>query len=282
MNNTVIRKGGFLYFENMDSPVLPKYTLIIEAPMLREYKKYIEHHNISSIMINSNYTNGVIGDLSFLGESSSKIKSLTILQPNIHIGGIDNLVNLEVLSLESPLKKDLDISIFKLLKYLNCVYSSRIRNLESAYSLKFLSMIGFKMDDLTIMEDLKLLETVTLYNTNIESLDGIANLINLKKISIDKAPRLKSLNGFSESNSNMEEVEIFNAKNLRDVSALKYLHNLKNLYLQRISNIDTLSFLSNINNLDRIVISSNVEDKDFSLVEAIPYKYILGYKHNNL
>lgn len=72
-------------------------------------------------MINSNYTNGVIGDLSFLGESSSKIKSLTILQPNMNIGGIDNLVNLEVLSMESPLKKDLDISIFKLLKYLNCV-----------------------------------------------------------------------------------------------------------------------------------------------------------------
>ena len=113
MYNIVIRKEGFLFFENIDSPVLPKYTLIIEAPMLREYKKYIEYHNISSIMINSNYTNGVIGDLSFLGESSSKIKSLTILQPNIHIGGIDNLVNLEVLSMESPLKKDLDISIFK-------------------------------------------------------------------------------------------------------------------------------------------------------------------------
>ena len=138
------------------------------------------------------------------------------------------------------------------------------------------------MDDLTILENLKLLETVTLYNTNIESLDGIANLINLKKVSIDKAPRLKNLNGFSESNFNMEEVEIFNAKNLRDVSALKYLHNLKNLYLQRISNIETLSFLSNINNLDRIVISSNVEDKDFSLVEAIPNKFILGYKYNNL
>lgn len=88
MNNIVIRKEGFLFFENIDSPVLPKYTLIIEAPMLREYKKYIEYHNISSIMINSNYTNGVIGDLSFLGESSSKIKSLTILQPNIHLAVI--------------------------------------------------------------------------------------------------------------------------------------------------------------------------------------------------
>lgn len=282
MNNTVIRKGGFLYFENMDSSVLPKYTLIIEAPMLQEYKKYIEHHNISSIMINSNYTNGIIGDLSFLGESSSKIKSLTILQSDMNIGGIDNLVNLEVLSMESPLKKDLDISIFKLLKYLNCVYSPRIRNLGSAFSLKFLSMSSFKMGDLTILENLKLLETITLDNTYIESLDGIANLVKLKKVSVDKAPRLKSLNGFSESNSNMEDVEIFNAKNLRDVSALKYLHNLKNLYLQRISNIETLSFLSNINNLDRIVISSNVEDKDYSLIERIPHRFVLGYKHNNL
>lgn len=282
MNNTVIRKDGFLYFENMDSSMLPKYTLIIEAPMLQEYEKYIEHHNISSIMINSNYINGVIGDLSFLGDSSTKIESLTILQPNMNIGGIDNLVNLEVLSIEGPLKKNLDISIFKSLKYLNCVYGPKLRNLGSAFSLKFLSVSGFKMDDLTILEGLKLLETITLYNTYIESLDGIANLISLKKVSIDRAPRLKSLNGFAESNSNMEDVEIFNAKNLRDVSALKYLHNLKNLYLQRISNIETLSFLSNINSLDRIVISSNVEDKDFSLVERIPHRFILGYQHNNL
>ncbi len=123
MNNTIIRKDGYLYFENLDSYMLPKLTLIIEAPKLQEYRKYIEYHNISSIMINSNYTNGVIGDLSFLGESSLKIRSLTILQPNMNIGDIDSLVNLEVLSMEGSLKKDLDISIFKFLKYLNCVYT---------------------------------------------------------------------------------------------------------------------------------------------------------------
>ncbi len=55
MNNTIIRKDGYLYFENLDSYMLPKLTLIIEAPKLQEYRKYIEYHNISSIMINSNY-----------------------------------------------------------------------------------------------------------------------------------------------------------------------------------------------------------------------------------
>lgn len=80
----------------------------------------------------------------------------------------------------------------------------------------------------------------------------------------------------------METVEVFNAKNLRDIIALKYLHNLKTLYLQRISDIETLSFLSNISNLDRIVVSSNVDDKDYSFVETIPHRFILGYQHNNL
>lgn len=282
MNNTIIRKDGYLYFENLDSYMLPKLTLIIEAPKLQEYRKYIEYHNISSIMINSNYTNGVIGDLSFLGESSLKIRSLTILQPNMNIGDIDSLVNLEVLSMEGSLKKDLDISIFKFLKYLNCVYSTRLRNLEIAFSLKHLSLSGFKMDDLSIMRNLKLLESVALYNTHIKYLYGIGNLINLKKVLIDKAPKLKNLCGFTEQNSNMETVEVFNAKNLRDIIALKYLHNLKTLYLQRISDIETLSFLSNISNLDRIVVSSNVDDKDYSFVETIPHRFILGYQHNNL
>lgn len=150
MNNTVIRRGDFLYFENLDSSILPKYTLIIEAAKLREYKKYIECHNISSIMINTNYTNGVIGDLSFLGESSSRIKSLTILQPTMNIGGIENLVNLEILSIECPLKKELVISIFKFLKYLNCVYSPRLQNLGSAFSVKYLSIGSFKKDDFSL------------------------------------------------------------------------------------------------------------------------------------
>lgn len=137
----------------------------------------------------------------------------------MNLGGIYNLVNLEVLSIESLLKNDLDISIFKSLKYLNCVYSTRLKNLETAFSLKFLSMTGFKMDNLSVLKNLKLLESITLYNTHIESLVGVGLLINLKKVSIDKAPKLKSLSGFTESNSNMEYLEVFNAKNLRDVSA---------------------------------------------------------------
>ena len=282
MNNTIICKGDFLYFENLDSSILPKYTLIIEAAKLQKYEQHIEHHNISSIMINPNYTNGVIGDLSFLGDSSLKIKSLTILQPNMNIRDIDSLVNLEVLSMEGSLKKDLDISIFKFLKYLNCVYSTRLQNLETAVALKSLSLSGFKREDLSIIRNLKLLESIALYNTHIESLDGIGNLINLKKVSIDKAPKLKKLSGFTELNSNMEQVEVFNAKNLRDISALRYLHNLKILYLQQISDIQTLSFLTNLNNLDRIVVSSNVNDKDYSFVSKIPHRFILGYQHNNL
>lgn len=196
--------------------------------------------------------------------------------------GIYNLENLSVLSIDGVIKYKLDIAKFGSLEHLSCQFSSKLLNINLAVSLNTICFTNFKMSNLDIFDKMTKLEKLSLYSTSLETLSGVSNLTCLKKLIIDKAPALKSLNGFKESNQAMKYLEVYNAKNLTDVASLKWLVNLKVLYLQRIKFIESLSFIKTMNDLDELVISCPVFDSDFSILDKIPNKFVLGYKKNNL
>lgn len=281
MSDLTTKKDGFIFFNNAKD----KYTLfdtnfIIDAAKINSCVEYINKNNIKSIGINPMYGGSVI-DLNFLVEISN-IEAITILQDNLDLTPVNNLSKLKKLSFDTT-KQKIDLENFPDLRILGCNYSNKIVNLEKALNLEWAYIHNYKKDNLLDFEKMFSLKFLHLYNTQIKKLEGIGNLSLLEDFEIDKAANLSTLDGLSELNLGITKFAIYNAKLLSEVSSIGKLLNLNQLYLQKISNIKSISFLKDLKKADTAVFGGFViEDKDFSYLENIKNVFAVGYKGNTI
>jgi len=131
--------------------------------------------------------------------------------------------------------------------------------------------LEYDKKDLTELTTLESLEELQLFNSKIENFKGIEKLGNLRKVNIDGARKLESLNGFSKSQSNsMEWLRLWSVRNLYDASAISNLKNLDFLQIAKVNNLKSLSFLNKLKNLSVCNIHKSmvkVEDGDYSLID---------------
>jgi hypothetical protein len=148
--------------------------------------------------------------------------------------------------------------------------SNRINDLKPLGRLSTLSGLflnNFDVKDLTPIGNLKNLETLWLQNfKNIESVDVISNLINLRKVLVHYLPKVRDLSSFAK-------LPLLSEMLISDLNsdALKSLHLLKNLRkldlhtLEKKMDIESnLGELSALTNLETLSIgnSNRFDQKD--------------------
>lgn len=141
----------------------------------------------------------------------------------INFESIYKLEKLKAIYISNKQKFSLDFSKFKQLEELGCIYWNGISNFYESKSLKSIVFAKqFPFEDLQLFEPLKTLETLHIYFSKMETLNGIEHIQNLKNIFFARC------------------------QHLTDISALGKCQKLETVVLEKLNNIEDLSVIDNL------------------------------------
>lgn len=222
-----------------------------------------------------NYAHGWQGgNLDFLSHSAFlEVERLQILAPSLtDLRGIYHLVGLKKLTTEDASRELLDIDHFPELEELNLVGWSLARLgkvLESSRIKKF-AVSGYPGRDLEPFKTMLGLISLTLQNTRIESLAGSKALVNLLKLGVLRAPKLRSLEG-------LEGAKLANLwiERARGLTSLKGIHGAPNLRVLVLNDCNSVASLLPLQSLDNLVAvhlgwETDVKDGNLAVLKSLP------------
>jgi len=165
-----------------------------------------------------------------------------------------NLKQLTHLGLQERVSSELDFALFPNLICLKGRLPEHYQNINMLNQIKYISVFGYRKEDFNELKSLTTLKKVWIDSTNLTTLNGISNLINLQELGLHTCPKLMNLDGLTESNDKLKIVSISNCKKLSNISKLEKLKNLKSLHLHlnNLYKIDSLNFLENLNSLENL------------------------------
>lgn len=169
--------------------------------------------------------------------------------------------------------KEFDFSHFKNLIFINGIGPKKYKNFNKLVNLKYAYLRNYNRKDFSEFSSSKNLNRIEIYSLNCENLNGLSNLENLKEIKLEMCPRITSLNGINETNKNLEVVHLISCKKLVDASILSTLPKLRDLYLYKVAELNSLDFLSSSNSIQELFIHpENVgvkRDDYYPLIEKL-------------
>jgi hypothetical protein len=240
--------------------------------------KYIKDNNIKNISIDTSLDDfkKQTLDLSFLSEFKD-IDSLTFainLSKKTDISPIYNFTNLKMLRGVCDFEID-----FSFLPHLRELYMTNLfentKNYEKLTELTHL-YIGPKTKDLKQLDKLKALEYIRILGSNLENLDGLKDLPNLRKIEIRNASKLQNIDELV-LNDNVEDVLLENIKRLTDYSIFEKNTGIK--YLCFWTTVDSLDFVPKMKSLESITFR-NVKDGNLNpLLKSNTLKWVYFSKN---
>ena len=115
---------------------------------------------------------------------------------------------------------------------------------------------SFKQENLNVLSELGDLKYLHLHKTGIVDLMGIEKLRKLVELHIDGASKLKSLNGLTPSNSELELIDIYNAKALTDYRSLSKITNVKRLIFSKTGTSENMDFIKDLNSIEELIIGN--------------------------
>ncbi|MBB6329760.1 hypothetical protein HNP24_000710 [Chryseobacterium sediminis] len=196
--------------------------IVIHANQLKEGTEYAKHLKIAQIQIRG-----------FLGHENTeskvdfkefeklsdylKIISLSTIENVANVESIYSLQNLEKIYLEKQ-KFSINISNFHKIKHLGSEYWKGLVNFNEAYSLQSLVLTKFPDTNLLELSKLQNLKVLHVYNSKIETLDGIENLP-------------------------LEELALVKNNSLENIHAIKKMEMLKELLIEKCKKIDDYEFI---------------------------------------
>lgn len=165
-----------------------------------------------------------------------------------------NFKQLTHLTISEDNNQEFDFSNFKNLIYLNGITQKRYINFNKLENLKYLRGRNYYKKDFSELSNCKKLKQLDIYSLNCENLYGLSGLENLKEIKLEMCPRIRSLSGIDESNSNLEIVHLISCKKLVDASILSSLPKLRDLYLYKVAELNSLEFLNSSDSIQELFI----------------------------
>ena len=103
----------------------------------------------------------------------------------------------------------------------------------------------------------------------------------MEDFDIDSGRKLETLDGFSEKNKNILFFSIYNAKKLNNLDSIKYLSNVKKIFLTKIGDLDNIDFVKYFNNIIIFCVGSTIKHIDENLLSKIKKVNVTEYKGNN-
>ena len=263
--------------------VSPQYNIPYHT--IEEYVAFIQKHKISKAVI-------IYDDISFINECPS-LKYLQIIPPDQVVPPFDF----------SPLYKLPEI------KWLDCVTMhgdreqyvseidySKIHGLEDVgitakghlnYSqlpmVKTIGISGYKKRDLQDLFCSKELDTLSMIQCSMSSLDGIETSEKMQCLYLYYNRSLKDIHALSKVKGTLKALRIENCPKIVDFSVLKELENLELLELSGKNSLPSLDFIKSMPRLKTFNFSMDVLDGDLTPCLDLSWAYSArNRKHFNL
>lgn len=163
------------------------------------------------------------------------------------------------------------------------VTSRGYRNYEKISTLKSLGLSGYKKQDLTEAFSSPILDTLTIIQCKIKSLEGIQKSSRIQCLYLYYDKYLEDISALQKIKKSIKALRIENCPKIKDFSILGELDHLELLELSGSNELQDLSFLKTMKSLKTFVFNMNVKDGDLSLCTGLSYVYSeRNRKHYNL
>lgn len=163
------------------------------------------------------------------------------------------------------------------------VTSCGYRNYEKISTLKSLGLSGYKKQDLTEAFSSPILDTLTIIQCKIKSLEGIQKSSRIQCLYLYYDKYLEDISALQKIKKSIKALRIENCPKIKDFSILGELDHLELLELSGSNELQDLSFLKTMKSLKTFVFNMNVKDGDLSLCTGLSYVYSeRNRKHYNL
>lgn len=213
-----------------------------------------------------------IADLSFLSDFPDLLYLELVDQPKVKTAPLAELSNLRGLRIETP-GSGIDFSWFPLLEVFVGDWHPDNRNMQHCRELRQLRAWQFKpkSKDLSELADIVRLEWLALTKTNLESLQGIETLEDLRYCEIAYAPELTSLAALSAGQLQLRQFELSHAKKVASYLPLADCRWLRHLKLSSCAPLPDLKWLSPLRRLDFFsFVETPVLDSDLRPLLQLP------------
>jgi len=254
-----------------DNPLEEERLLLVARPWSSEISDYILANKIDSLYLN--YARGWQGrSLDFLGELSQLKKLKVILSEVETLSPINELHNLEYLSIQAPCKPNLNFNNFPRLTTCRLIDLDPNESLYGCKSLRQLSIHSYSAKSFEPITRLTGLLSLRLNRNNkIEVLENVAQLQCLKSIELSHFTKLASIEGL-EALLLLERIEFSSCKRIERIDAVKALARLREIRLLNMGKIESLRPLESCKNLEILDFSdeTNIVDGNINLAITLP------------
>lgn len=204
---------------------------------------------------------------------------------------LQNLGELKYLSINTIELPNLKISVnldavrFGLLEYYAGEYEYIKSSIRGLKNLKTLWANSFKSKnrDLSELNNLSNLESLYLTSSNIVSLNGIENFVNLKELTLSYNRSLRNIDSLAKVSKSLCCLELEKNKKIEKFDVLKEMNNLIRLELIGDNEIENLNFIGNMPLLKTLIFEFNIMNGNLDNCLSLSYVHSLkNRKHYNL
>jgi hypothetical protein len=233
--------------------------LVVETKNLGKIIEYIKRNNLTKLWISKEH-GYKHKNISFLRDISAQIEGLIIIDGDIRLDGIEELVNLRMLSLSDKTNFHLDLSKYKRMCRCSLIWNKNISNISSCK----------KMEDLTLRKVSKA-EFLA---------ESISELRELKELALMEC-KMADLSFLSKL-SMLHALEIYYDSNLKDITSIKYCQKLNKLILDHCRNISSYDILGQLKNLSFLTISDSAEIPALDFIKPLKKLKHFGFVGTNV
>lgn len=255
-------------YEIMDSEQEIGRVLILKDSWSDSYINIIKRENIAILRL-SHSMGFKNTDLSFLN-GLKNLKGVEIYHWDIEdITVLENLPDLELISIQCSLKNNIDFSLFSNLKILKITWNNKMLNLDKCHNLEYLNIDKYPCEDLLFFKQLVNLKRLYLTGKKLLSLSGIEYFPLLEYLDLYACTKLLTLNNIEKCQS-LENVEIEACNKIENIKPIGQLKNLKIFHFV-IKEIDSLSPIENCTALEKLIFyDTKVLDGDLRFIKKLP------------
>lgn len=252
---------------------------------LQDHIDFINRHEIEKALI-------IADNIDFITQCPS-LKYLRIIPADDAGNGFDYSPLYEM-----PIIKSLQCATVYGAKeeFSTCVDCSKLKGLESIHvtddgkinyrnvaTLKDLGFTNYRMPDLSNAFNSSVLDTLTVMQSQIKSLEGIQKSNKMQCLYLYGNRSLQDIGALRNVKKTLRALRIENCPKINDFSVLSELGNLELLELSGSNTLPNLNFLRSMKSLKTFTFSMNVLDGDLSLCLGLSYVYSeRNRKHYNL
>ena len=232
--------------ENLDG----KY-LTIHTEHFREGIEYAAKIRIQQILLIGRQASDITVDFKEFDKLSKSLRVISFIQDIGNVLNFDSIYNLKEMRnicFQDKQKFTIDISRFTKLQHLGSDYWKGLVNLDKAYSLTSMVICKYPFSNLSLFSELRNLQILHIYSSQIRSLDGIEKL-PIKELCLAINNKLEDIHKINEI-STLERLDIERCKMLTDFTFLRGNPYIQDLLIDKPDSIDFIMSMPNLKKIN--------------------------------